>query len=75
MRSTSAAEVARVSAQAIRCPREDAVEFARADIFQEFVEHFSLADGFCGMGFLPDLRDLEPVPLGDLDHLLDLAVY
>jgi len=27
------------------------------------------------MTLFSDLRNLKPVPFGDLDHLLDLAVY
>lgn len=67
-------EVACISAQAVRCPGEDAAELALANVREEFVIHGSLTGRLCRMALAPNLGHVESFALRKLQHLFNLRI-
>ena len=70
-----APEITDVSRNTIRCPGEDAVVFAAPDFLDDLVEHRPLSGLFSRVALALHGHDLKSLALGELEHLLNLAVY
>ena len=66
------AEVARIAADAVRCPRQDAVVLSCTQFLDYLVEDRPLAGFFCRVRFALHFDHLQSFPVGELEHFLDL---